>query len=550
LAFEALAHVARLQFSDVPPHWSPLIFAFDPDLPLFPLLYFHVLSSNLKGQRPKAEDRAYGYVRSVNIDLETRVLTAEIICNKDVTSPANSTIFLDAVKEAVGDRLGVTDPVTLSDINGVFPAGSSFADRLPVLEEMWHRVVGSAYGGALPFGKFTDPVWGLAFAFATYRSGGRKAEMIQTHYFCTHLGEPIANSAGVPIIQFNLLPTWEELTDLGNPLALFPRFAKLVEASRQFCSLPVFAGFDLTNWSYTGFTGKGGAAISTDYFKGLVAKLKQQYQGSLNECFNALYKGPTRTLMFLMFLNDIRQINASSPSPAGAKNPRLTPAKVSAQDAAEIAINLGHQQAKKVISLYAQQSHANRHCFPMDTWITAMMAHPLNVAEYNYKTGDVRHSIANDKRIKDFITAATQLGKVERLLWETAQARKVHSPACDDAIWCIKASGEFLARGANPLACKACHSAIRNVCPAYSAIKDRIVGFNGVKSVTGMTTFNLVTSANNNTVAGQYFVKCVRSNGLIDEDTAFDSSKSFAAYPAHGHVSGNPMSVQDFVGTY
>jgi hypothetical protein len=549
MPFEALAHVAQLKFSGVPPQWSPLVFSFDADLPLFPLLYFHVLPNNLGQQRPSAQDRAYGYVRSVSIDIATQELTAEVICNKDLNS-GWVPHFAAPVKDEVAHRLGVANPVTLTDIDNVFGSSSEFANRVPVLREMWHRVVGSAYGGALPFGKFWDPVWGLARAFASFYSpAGRKSEVIQTHYFCTRFGEPVASSASVPFIQFHLLPTWQELTDVTNPLSVFPRFSSLVQGSNEFCSLPKFGSFDLSNWSYTGFKGKGGASITTAFFRSLVGAVKGHYQEALMECFNAFDKGPVRSLIFLMLLNDIRQINATIRTPAGAKNPRLNPSSLSASDAADIALNLEHQQSKKVLSIYAQQAHANPHCFPMDTWITAMLAHPLDVAAYNYTAGTLRGDAINLGRVKKFISSAVQLGKVERLLWVSAQARKVHSAACDDALWCIKASGqEYKARGANPLTCRACHHAIRSSCPAYFAKRKAIVGFNGTKA-QGLAAFNITTSAADNTTPGQKFVACA-STVALDKDTAIDSPQSFNSYPSPNHVLGNPMTMEDFVNTY
>lgn len=90
MPFDALSYAIPLQFQDVPPEWSPLAFPFDPDLPLFPLLYFHVLANDLGGQRPAHKDRAFGYIRSIQINLNSRVLTAEIICNKNLNEEPNA----------------------------------------------------------------------------------------------------------------------------------------------------------------------------------------------------------------------------------------------------------------------------------------------------------------------------------------------------------------------------------------------------------------------------------------------------------------------------
>jgi hypothetical protein len=171
----------------------------------------------------------------------------------------------------------------------------------------------------------------------------------------------------------------------------------------------------------------------------------------------------------------------------------------------------------------------------------------LNVASYNYKDGTIQDTAINRQVVINFISAASQLGKVERLLWITAQARKIHSPVCDDALWCIKESAGLKARGANPLACKACNIAIRTVCPAFHAIQQTLVGFNGSEPAS---EFNLITSQQNNVAHGQTFVRSVRHGGIpIDEDTATDSRQNFA-YPNHGHIDGAPMTVEQFIANY
>lgn len=547
MPFEALNFIVPLQFDDVPPEWSPLIFAFDPDLPLFPLLYFHVLASDLHGARPTVQDRAFGYIRSAKIDIDTHVLDVEIICNKNLQVQANLERFLAPVRNEVAQRLGILDRVKLTDIENLFPVESQFANTIPVLIEIWHRVVGSGYGGALPFGKMWDPVFGLARFYASfYPPGGRKSELIMTHFFCTKFGETIASSGAVPHIQFYLMPTWDELIDLNNPLALFPRFRDLVLAAQALCLLPEFGPRELTNWSYTGMQTPTGP--DTAMFKDhLVGNTAFQHRKSLINCFNAFDKGPPRTIMFLMLLNDIRQIRAEAPQPVGSQKPRLNPAAISATDAAEITMNMTGRQSKKVVSIYAQQCHANTHCMPMDTWISALLWQPLRAVEYNSRSGQSRGN--GDARLatRDFISNATMLGKAERLLWVTAQARKIHSQVCDDALWCIKASNDFKARGANPLTCKACFAAIRDVCPAFGAIADQRVAFNGSDP---HADFNLLTSAGNNSTHGQRFTRCESGQDEIDEDTPDDSADSFAPYPSPAHPGKPTITVAEFVGLY
>jgi hypothetical protein len=547
MPFEALANTFSLQFENVPPEWAPLVFPFDPDLPLFPVLYFHVLDEELNGQRPRAQDRAYGYIRSVRIDVNTRILVAEIVCNKDLGVAANQARFMKGVRQEVGHRLGIIDRVTIDDVNAVFPSGSPFAATIPVLREIWHHVVGRGYGGSLPFGRLWDRVLGLARFYASFYSPGRKSELIMTHYFCTRFGEHVACGSNVPSIDFYLFPTWEEMTDPENPLAFFMRFRNLVLASLEVCRLRPFAGNDLARWSYTGLTMPKGTKLSTEfYMEQLVEAAGQPHRTALVDCLNAFDKGPPRTVMFLMLLNDLRQINSTQPTPSGGTKARLNPGLLSSADSADIFLNLKGYQSKKVVTIYSQQSHGNPHCFPIDTWIGAFLAHPMNVAEYDAVQGQLKGSRPNLARVAALLGSGSLLGKVERLLWLTAQTRKIHSTVCNDALWCIKESAGFRARGANPLACKACHLAIRQVCPAHGAITTALVSFNGSQSGA---RFNLLTSARNNDASGQRFERCIRSDGVTDEDTPIDWAQAFSSYPNAPHT-GQPLTVEDFIKYY
>lgn len=67
MPFESLSFRHTFHFADIPHRWLPLISLYDPDLPLFPIYYFHLLRNNLTpGARPLITDRAFGYVEHLN----------------------------------------------------------------------------------------------------------------------------------------------------------------------------------------------------------------------------------------------------------------------------------------------------------------------------------------------------------------------------------------------------------------------------------------------------------------------------------------------------
>jgi hypothetical protein len=200
----------------------------------------------------------------------------------------------------------------------------------------------------------------------------------------------------------------------------------------------------------------------------------------------------------------------------------------------------GSYQSPKVIQIYAQQCFANASAMPVDTWINTFLKWPLAVFP----------KVRSAKPYSEIFTFARNLGKVERLLWVAAQARKVHSSACNDALWCVKrASAASTPRGANPLACNICLPAIRVVCPAFQLIRNRTVQFN---QGYGSKDFVITTSAGNSTTPAQEFVNCHGPSiyqTLLDDFSPKDNPSGFAQYPQHPHM-GTSMSVHEFVEQY
>ena len=227
MAFESLSHRHTFRIKNFPDRWLPLICLYDADLPLFPIYYFHALTADLpSGKRPGEADRIFGYVEKINLT-GTGYAEITVITNKNPSDSRNSD-FLATAENEVRERFGVNNSVTHADIASTFMP--PFDSSNQVLSEIWHRVVTNAYGNMLPFGRLWDETLGLARFVASWNSpGGRKSELIQTHYFMSKFGVRIQASGDVPQVDFYLAPTIHELTDLTNPLSLFPAFSKLAK---------------------------------------------------------------------------------------------------------------------------------------------------------------------------------------------------------------------------------------------------------------------------------------------------------------------------------
>jgi hypothetical protein len=528
MPFESLAYRYTFLITDLPHRWLPLIHLYDPDLPLFPIYYFHVLA-DVTAQRPADVDRAFGYVEKINL-VDEGGATVTLVLNKDLSSFSNHG-FIAPVENEVRERLGIVDPVRHTDLQNAF--GPPYAAANAVLTEIWHRVVVNAYGNLLPFGRLWDEVLGLArFIASWYSPSGRKGELIQTHYFASRFGVRIQSAGSIPQVDYFLLPTIHELKDRGNPLTSFPNYAALIHVAHliqtSLCSLRTVGGVQFST-----FSPPSSGQFTAVKMQGIINSgvIPQAYKLAATECFNAFDKGAQRPIIFFMMLDDIRQ-------------GRLDPARLTSAQCGSIYDGLGKSyQAPKVIEIYAQQSAGNNAAMPIDTWVRTFLKSPLNVYPRT-KSNTMHHTIFSNSQ---------SLGRWKDLFGFTAQARKVHSSACDDALWCLKYGAndrDFGPRGANPFACNICLDNIRNRCPAYAQIRGKGISFNGV--VSG-ADFIISTSAGNNTTPGQTFTSCsgMGTYGpLRDEFSPADDPNGFARFPDPAHPGGGVITVDDFVRIY
>jgi hypothetical protein len=158
MAFESLSEKYEVVVQDFPSEWIPLTYLYDPDLPLFPLLYFHCLDpARNPSHRPGERDRVFGFVQRINV-VGTE-LRATVALNKNLDNPAHAR-FREVVEAAVRNRLGLGNPVKLDDLRGAFHSDLAGANQL--IKEVWYTVVDRSFGKSLPFGQMWDPVMGLA----------------------------------------------------------------------------------------------------------------------------------------------------------------------------------------------------------------------------------------------------------------------------------------------------------------------------------------------------------------------------------------------------
>jgi hypothetical protein len=524
MSFESLSERFEFQISDFPEQWLPLTHLYDPDLPLFPLQYFHVLDPAIPaGVRPGERDRAYGFIHHVNLVGTT--LSVTVALNKNLHAEQNA--HLRAVVEAeVRQRLGLGDPISFTQLDGQLSGPLAAANAL--VEELWHQIIDRQFGKALPFGRLYDGVMGLVRFIASFNSqGGRKGELIQTHYFASVFGERIHTGAGIHV-DFFLLPTFEEFTDRSNPLSLFPNFANLVnsasEFAESFCTQKNVGGLMFSEFSMAraGLSGQ----LDTEKILDICNRSTGATREALFENYNAFNRGPPRAVIALMMFNDLRK---------GYWDPR----NLTTGSCAEMYVSLkGSYQTPKVIQLYAQQCFGSTCALPIDNWVKTFLDWP-----FHFRSG------MPSNYYRELFSCTELWGKFERLIWMASQARKVHSLASAEILWCVRFGGadKKKLRGANPLSCKVCAVHVRNACPAFSAIANEIIEFDTGSVPSG--GFLLKTSAPTTTSPSGAIATCEGAD-TFDEYTVRDRRSKFAPYPAPGHIEGASTTVKDFIRIY
>ncbi len=526
MAFDSLSETYRFLIDDFPREWLPLTYLYDPDLPLFPIQYFHVLDPDLKGARPGQRDRVFGFIHHIN--LVDAGLEVTLLISKDLSIGTNHK-FKSRVEQEVRERLGLGNPIYLRDIE------YGLKDRLTngndLIRELWYKVIDDSFGKCLPFGNVWDPVFGLSRWVASWNSaGGRKGELIQLHAFVSVFGERI-QLGGEFHADFYLLPTFEEFRDASNPMGYFPKMAGLLRAAENF----VHSYCDTVNTVEGDFSkfelkrvGRGNQ-IRSDVILGLIEDSPPDDQEALFDNFSIYDRGPQRSIISLMMMHDIRVRN-------------WDPANLTA-DSGELYDDLkGSYQTPKVIHLYAQQCFGNPTVLPIDNWVTTFVGAPLAFVPSKKK-----HFYT------ELFACSDVWGKIERLIWIAAQARKVHASVCSDILWCIRFGSRKVGatpgklRAANPLACKICVPHIRDVCPSFSLIKHRSISFNNPIA----STFNITTSLGNNIDKGQRIEACESALlNLKDEYSTRDQPESFGVFPSTSHNPHGEIDVETFLKLY
>lgn len=454
----SINHDNIISIEGIPRQWIPLIELFNPVLPQFPLKYIHLFHN---------EERIFGFPIAYEISEQTN---GSLTWNFRFLSNVHLDDFkMNLVKTELSHRLGAGNMVTRNDIESCCPEN----DRSrPFLLKIWDSFITPTYGGSLPFGRFYDGMYSLArCASAFIPMSGGKSEWQMMYDFIRHYGKKVEIAPPWNFLEFFLLPTYEEL--LTRELGDFPKYKVLQTAIDKFgnryftarfttsgltlktlgCRLNDMDGYDISTRSRSPNAMRD---LTSSLVGSTVLTLGEKKE--LDFLIDAFNRMTTRAFGFIgLTFNATPQNNFGN-----WDGPRFKQFYVDVGEERTVGIY------PKIWGMILQQGFGNPEVIPIDEWIQSFYEIPLQI--------DTKER---------FLRSFTKIGKLERMMWVTGQARKTNMYTIFNWLWCLKhgtgkttveingsLSNERL-RDANPLSCLKCP--LKEQCLAYSAIMNSSV---------------------------------------------------------------------------
>lgn len=435
IKFESIITIKK-----VPIQWISRIELYYPDLPGFPIVYVH---TKYKGRR------LYGFPVSISYKIiDDRYCNLEILflCNKDIepdSGKENRKVIISELEK----RLGLNNVVTLDDVL----SSTSDTRYSNFFITLWDKYISTITGNSIPYGNFYEEIFSIVrFVSAWNPKTGRQSEMRMLYNFLSIFGENIPVQGRWRFLDFFLLPTYDDL--LARHLTNFPKFRRLFTVigkiwNEYFTKITILDGVKIKSM-------KNGWPKNKDLFIKLISKplfdsgkISSKEKISLERLVDAFNRNPVRTSFFissimLAFEKDYRKWDKAFFDDFYTLKERQKQK------------DKGSGISEKVIACFLQQGFGKEEITPIDTWVESFYRGALGI---------------NDKRT--FLETFSKIGKMERIIWLSSQAKKTNIAGFFDILWCIRygTRGNTELRGANPISCYEC--LLHDICPNYQNIK-------------------------------------------------------------------------------
>jgi hypothetical protein len=434
---EPIKYETKIKLKDMPLQWISRFETFYPDLAQYPITYINLLTKN--------GERVYGFIVSFSFDI-----SSEKLCDVEVSIVTNKNIdknkkLKELVKNEVAERIGLTGKINLKNLVSYCNGNKEYEN---FFKEIW-KSLSSIFGDEIPYGKFYEEIYSMVrFVSAWQPKTGRQSEMRMLYNFLSIFGERIEIKGKWNFLEFFLLPTYQDVKN--NNLDLFPKFKMLHQAMEKIWKIYFTQNFKLgdmevhsmeRSWPQDKDTFI--AKITRPLFK--EKKINAEEKQAIDRLVDAFNRHSWRAAFYIWSVMSIKD-----------KDYYTWDKDFFTKFYLEKGLGVGI--SPKVIACFLQQGFRNEEIIPIDTWIESFYKLALGI-----------------ETKEEFFKSFSKMGKIERIIWLSSQAKKTNIRTFFDTLWCIRYgdTGNNELRGANPIACYECK--FRNSCPSFNKIKKKKV---------------------------------------------------------------------------
>lgn len=496
---DAIKFSSIIRLKNLPIQWLSRVELFYPDLPQTPIVYIHFVLGGT---------RIYGFPVSFNSDINK-----DNTCNIDVTFLSNCDIdknqgLKDAVKNELCERFGLSHKIGIEHVKDTCNNDTGYE---AFFEDLW-QYVAKLYGKYIPFGKYFEEIDSMVrFVSAWQPKTGRQSEMRMRYNFFSIFGEEIEVEGNWDYLEFFLIPTYQDIRN--NTTTEFIKFHSLLNSmtilwNRYFTKDAVVGDktFKVMEGAWPIAKDKFMRSVTQPMLDENVITIEQKMD--LDRLVDAFNRHSWRAAYFIWSIMTLKT------------HDYYTWDKEFFIDFYSTKKGVG--VSEKVVACFLQQGFGNTEAIPLDIWVDSFREYVLG--------SESKESFFND---------FSNIGKLERVIWLSSQAKKTNIKLFFDMLWCIRYgdTGNNELRQQNPIACYECK--LRNTCVGYSQIKDKkvllqdVAGINieTLKKGHFISSEDIIIQANeaevyficltNNKVPKKVFVYIKDKWKLIDEFSGF-----------------------------
>lgn len=433
---EPIQYESKIKFENIPLQWISRFETFYPDLPQYPITYI-----NLK----EGEKRVYGFIVSFSFNVKS-----EKTCDVEVLITTNKNLDKDEelkkiVAKEVAGRIGLSDKI---DLNEILKCCNGNKEYESFFKELW-KYISQIFGEEIPYGKFYEEIYSMVrFVSAWQPKTGRQSEMRMLYNFMSIFGEKVEIKGKWNFLEFFLLPTYADVKN--KDFDLFPQFKILHESMEKIWKLYFKQKYDLEDMTVH-FMKSSWPQDKDTFIKKITyplyknKKISADEKQAIDRLVDAFNRHSWRAAFFIWSIMSIQDKDYYNWNKDFFVKFYLEK-------------HLGVGISPKVIACFLQQGFKNEEVIPVDTWIDAF---------YNLALGI--------ETKEEFFNAFSKMGKLERAIWLSSQAKKTNIKTFFDLMWCVRYgdTGNNELRGPNPISCYECK--LRDKCPSYHKISEKKV---------------------------------------------------------------------------